>query len=205
MFAEVLHSILIDVQSWSITTEFYKIVECDFTTSDNWFIYYGGHSWTSNWRNSNWLYWYTSDASYKACAWKIPSTIYSLWRPLKIELELSWSKAWCWWWISYGLDTWFSRIWLQQIQYRWLNTTVVEENIPNQTPANQVYKFTIDFESKTQYSSLFPNITKALPDAEITQIYNYWNWWNLNICAMLNNSWNLYSYIKKATFKIKAP
>lgn len=190
---------MINVQSKSIKTDFTKVVECDFTQSNYWFTLYSKHSNVSDGRNSTWLYWYTSDYSYKAIQWNIPSSIYSLWTPLKIELQLYWTKAWCWWWISYWLDQKVARIWWRWLEINFSQNTYISTN----TPANQSYKLTIDLKNKKMYSDLSSSYTLNLTDADIEMIRWYWSSWSLWICWMLFNTGNLYAYIQKATFTIE--
>ena len=174
-------------------------IVCDFTQSDYWFTIYSAHSWVTYGRDSNWFFGYNPTSSYKAISWSIPSNIYSKWNFKKVELEIKGTEAWCWWWISYNLDTDYSRVWWQGNMKDW-NSPVSTTTLDNYPPANTVFTFTIDLENKVQFYSVEPTKTLALSDSDVSTILNYWSNGSLWIVAMIMNQSGTYTYIQKATF-----
>jgi hypothetical protein len=184
--------------------EWIKVVECDFTQSDNWFIFYGRtDNAISYGRNSNWLYlskwwllWWV--------AWKIPSSVYSQGNIRKIEFVFYSTLTGNGWWISYQTDTQFSRIWTSDVSFAtWFdNNWWTHTNIALTTTPAWWYTFTIDLENKL-LSASFTSTTFNLSDSDVSTIRSYWSNWNLNIIWLLNNQSNNTTYIQKATFYIK--
>lgn len=179
--------------------EYKEPIVCDFTQSDCWFTFSSAHSWVSYGRDSNWFYGYNTTSSYKAVSWSIPSSIYSKWNFKKVELEIKGTQAWCWWWISYNLDTDYSRVWVNWNENDW-NTSVTRTTLTNYTPVNTVFTFTVDLENKVQFYSIEPSKTTALTDSHISLIQSYWSNGNLWIVAMIMNQSGTYTYLQKATF-----
>lgn len=180
------------------TSQVYPVVYCDFTQSDYWFNLYGKSSTVTVGRDSNWLYAQNTWTTYQVAAWSIPQTIYSKWVPLKIEMTWKNTVAKCWLWISVWTDTKFIRTWIN-----WLNKKISTEdtiNLQNNIPSNTEYTLTIDFAGKKQYISTEPWTTQAITDTEIATINSDRANGSWNICAMLTNTRNAYSYIKTVKF-----
>lgn len=179
-------------------------VECDFTTSDNWFTYWA--KWWGNnesyGRNSNWLY--CSSSYWAFVTWKIPSSVYSLWTLMKIEFQFTSDIQWCWGWIY----IWWAtddkpkiRTWNNALTwYTWYTASNV--TFSWNTPTSSTV--TIDLENKVAKNSWYPSNTLAITDAWVTAIRDSWTAGTLYINAM--RSWNVstwtvhYWYIKKAIF-----
>ena len=178
-----------------------EVVDCDFTTWDYWFTFYGRTTSAVNYgRDSNWLYLSITDYTAWA-AWKIPSSIYSRWTIKKIEFKFYSTTAGCWWWISYQTDTQFSRVWTSWVSWAtWFdNNWGTHSNTPVSTPA-WWYTFTIDLENKL-LSASFTNTTFSLSNNDVSTIRNYWSNWNINILWVLrDNNSTVTWYIQRATF-----
>jgi hypothetical protein len=180
------------------TNQVRPVIECDFTQSDCWFIYYWKTGSCNYGRDSNWLYSITTGNTYSAAAWKIPSSIYQIGNLNKIVFYLKATHSWCWWWISYQVDNKFCRTWINWLEKNIVNSNII--NLSSNTPANTAYTYTIDLINKECYNSIEPWTKQVLTDSEVSTIRWYWTNWNLNITSLLFNvSW-VYSYIQKANF-----
>ena len=173
-------------------------IVCDFTQSDCGFTLYDKHTNVSNGRDSNWLYWKNTGTTAQWIAWKIPQNIYSR-QVKKIYIEMKSDTTRFWWWISYNIDTYYSRAWRNEIQNNRTGTATAT-GIWN-TPSNTLFTLTIDLENKQLIYAAWSSYTKSLTDTEISNIISYWNWWNMNICWMMDSfNQNKYIYIQKAIF-----
>lgn len=179
-----------------------KKIECDFTQSDCWFTFVGRTSTALSYgRNSNWLYTSASSWQLYGAAWAIPSSVYSEWTPIKIELQLYATQDQCGGGVSVWVDTSVVRAWRNVIEsYFW---TLASVTLANNTPWNTVYIYTIDLKNGEAYISTESWTKLTLPSEVISGILSNWSSWTLNICNMLyRSSGTKYSYIQKATFEI---
>lgn len=183
---------MINVQSSSIKTEFQKVIDCDFTTSYNWFTY-KTNSWWNNptyWRDGNWLYW--TDSSAVAFAFKIPSSIYSIWNPKKIIITWKWTRT-NWIGLSYNADTKVIRHY-NRLRIIWWTQNNGWTSIS--APTNTDWSLTIDFENKIISSTISSEVL-AITDNAISAFNTDWSSGNVNVCLVVEN-WT--THIKNAKF-----
>lgn len=176
----------------------HEVLTYDFTQSDCWFTFVGRTSTACSYgRNSSWFYASASSGQLYGVAWAIPSSIYSLGTPQKIELQLYATQNQCGGGVSVWVDTYTLRTWRNVIEsYFWTSSSVT---LTNNTPANTAYIYTMDLQNWEAYIST-ESWTKLTLLSEVTSgILSNWNSWTLNICAMLcRNSGTQTSYIQNA-------
>lgn len=174
-------------------------IKCDFTKSDCWFVFYWRTASNITYgRDSNWLY-CTRPQQLWACAWKVPSSIYSQWTLNKVELDIisSSSSVEVWAWICYGTDTYSIRIWGRSMYCNIGSPTVSWELVS----LYETNTLVTDLVNGEFYCTSEPTNKVTLASGNISTARSYWTNGQLNLTIWVNQT-NSVWHIKEARFYV---
>ena len=209
MFAEVLHSIFIDVQSMSITTDFMHVQEFDFTTWNLWWTI-TSTAWT--WWNTVWEWFYFRCSSSALAIITPPQSIFDNRTLKKVVLNYYLPNDFSSWWIvdSSGDNMFRYRYWRSTESY-WDMRTYVWIAIPNHQYWPRVninqnltweIELVINFDSSTvaTWSVNWYNFT--ISSSYVWDFISSWTNKGLKVW-IIDWSRNTNVYMRKATFYTK--